>query len=100
MAKNNSNNGLNLTTVLLIVFLILKLTGNIDWSWVWVTSPLWIPIAIVSGLFFIVLIGILIALTLGASLSDIKEKINYYKTKPYLSVKERIKEKIKLWRSK
>ena len=31
--------------VLFIVFLILKLTGTIDWSWWWVTSPLWIPLA-------------------------------------------------------
>lgn len=29
-------------TVVFIVFLILKLTNVIDWSWWWVTSPLWI----------------------------------------------------------
>jgi hypothetical protein len=39
--------GIGLDIILFIVFLILKLTGNIDWSWWWVTSPLWIPIAIV-----------------------------------------------------
>lgn len=44
MANNNTSNGLGLGTVLFIVFLILKLTGNIDWSWWWVTSPLWIPL--------------------------------------------------------
>jgi hypothetical protein len=27
---------------LFIVFLILKLTKVIDWSWIWVTCPLWI----------------------------------------------------------
>ena len=27
---------------LFIVFLILKLTKVINWSWVWVTAPLWI----------------------------------------------------------
>jgi phosphoglycerol transferase MdoB-like AlkP superfamily enzyme len=37
-------------TILFIVFLVLKLTGNIDWSWWWVTSPLWLPVAI---LFFV-----------------------------------------------
>lgn len=31
--------------ILFIVFLILKLTDTIDWSWWWVTSPLWIPLA-------------------------------------------------------
>jgi hypothetical protein len=33
--------GLNLSGVLFIVFLVLKLTGHIDWSWWWVTAPLW-----------------------------------------------------------
>ena len=40
-------------TMMFIVFLTLKLTGNIDWSWWWVTSPLWLPIAI---LFTVVLV--------------------------------------------
>ena len=43
--KSNSGTGLSLSAVLFIVFLVLKLTGNIDWSWWWVTSPLWIPFA-------------------------------------------------------
>lgn len=51
MSKENQitifNSGL--PTLLFIVFLVLKLTGNIDWSWWWVTSPLWLPLAIVIG---------------------------------------------------
>ena len=39
--------GLNVFSVLFIVFLVLKLTNNIDWSWWWVTAPLWIPASIV-----------------------------------------------------
>jgi uncharacterized membrane protein YgdD (TMEM256/DUF423 family) len=42
-----------LCTVLLVV---LKLTGNCDWSWAWVLSPLWIGAAIFVGsllLFFL-----------------------------------------------
>ena len=47
MANTNSkSSSLGLGTVLFIVFLVLKLTNNIDWSWWWVTSPLWIPFAI------------------------------------------------------
>lgn len=37
---------LNLATALFLVFLTLKLTNQIDWSWWWVTSPLWMPIAL------------------------------------------------------
>lgn len=33
--------------LLFILFLALKLTGYVAWSWVWVTAPLWIPLAIV-----------------------------------------------------
>lgn len=32
--------------ILFIVFLILKLTNTIDWSWWWITAPLWIPVSI------------------------------------------------------
>jgi hypothetical protein len=39
--------GINFETILFIVFLVLKLTGTIDWSWWWVTAPLWIPVAII-----------------------------------------------------
>lgn len=42
---------------LFIVFLVLKLTHNIVWSWVWVLSPLWID-AIAS----IIVLGVCAAL--------------------------------------
>jgi hypothetical protein len=72
--SKNSGSGLSLPGVLFIIFLILKLTGNIDWSWWWVTSPLWIPVVLFIGLVF-VLIGVLLAaLALGMSMEDIKSK--------------------------
>ena len=40
--------GIGFSGILFVVFLILKLTGCIDWSWWWVTAPLWIPFAIVA----------------------------------------------------
>ena len=46
MANEKTSSGLGLGSVLLIIFLVLKLTGTIDWSWWWVTSPLWIPLAL------------------------------------------------------
>jgi len=38
--------------ILTLIFIVLKLTGLIDWSWVWVLSPLWILalVALVGGL--------------------------------------------------
>ena len=78
-SKSNSSSGLSLTAVLFIVFLVLKLTGNIDWSWWWVTSPLWIPFALVLSIFGIVFLGVVIALIFGASVEDIKSKIKIKK---------------------
>jgi hypothetical protein len=53
MANENTSSGIGLGSILFIVFLVLKLTNVIDWSWWWVTAPLWIPLA-----FGIVIIGI------------------------------------------
>jgi len=39
-------NRISLSGVLTIVFVVLKLVGVIDWSWWWVLSPTWIPIAL------------------------------------------------------
>ena len=52
--------GIGLDTILFVVFLILKLTGYIDWSWWWVTAPLWIPVAIglVAIVIFVIILGI------------------------------------------
>lgn len=48
MSRNdNLNGGLGLGGVLFVVFLVLKLTGHIGWSWWWVTAPLWIPLGLV-----------------------------------------------------
>lgn len=49
---DSKKSGIGLLEILLIVFVILKLVGTIDWSWWWVLSPLLIPI----GLLIVVLI--------------------------------------------
>jgi hypothetical protein len=48
MSSNNSSSaGLGLPSVLLVVFVVLKLIGIIDWSWLWVLSPFWIELILV-----------------------------------------------------
>lgn len=41
--------GLSLSTVIGVIFVVLKLTGNITWSWFWVTLPFWwgVPFALI-----------------------------------------------------
>jgi len=36
--------------ILLVLFIGLKLTGYINWSWWWVLSPIWIPMIIIIPL--------------------------------------------------
>ena len=56
----NTSGGHGLLGILTIVFVVLKLTGNITWSWWWVLSPLWGGfILIVLFLFGGVALGIL-----------------------------------------
>ena len=42
-----------------IVFIVLKLTGYIDWSWWWVTAPFWVPIALILGILAVLVIIVL-----------------------------------------
>lgn len=47
MNNNNLNRGyVSFAGLLFITFLVLKLTKVIDWSWWWITAPLWGPFAL------------------------------------------------------
>lgn len=47
MAKEESSSGeVGICTVLFLIFLVLKLTNTIDWSWWWVTAPIWAPLGV------------------------------------------------------
>lgn len=49
-----------ISALLLTLFVGLKLTGYIDWSWVWVVSPVWIPVCLyILFLVFICLLSII-----------------------------------------
>lgn len=52
-ATASATAGFPLGGALLILFIALKLTGVIAWSWVWVLAPLWIPFALIAVIFAI-----------------------------------------------
>jgi hypothetical protein len=52
VSENNSSGGTSFGTVLLVVFVVLKLVGVITWSWWWVLSPIWISVLLFCALFF------------------------------------------------
>lgn len=58
MEKQIIYQGPGVLSILLVAFIVLKLCGVITWSWLWVLSPLWIPIALV--LVILLIVGIMV----------------------------------------
>lgn len=64
MSRNNnssssSSSGIGFVGLLTVAFIVLKLIGVIEWSWLWVLSPIWITasIVIIVLIIFILLIN-------------------------------------------
>lgn len=51
--SNSSKGGIGFVGLLTIAFIVLKLCGVINWSWLWVLSPIWISVA--YGIFIIII---------------------------------------------
>lgn len=58
-SASNSGGGTSVLTLLTVLFIGLKLTGYIDWSWWWVLAPVWGPLAL---LLVILIIAVLFKL--------------------------------------
>ena len=63
----NSNGGF--LGFLTLIFITLKLCHVIDWSWIWVLAPLWIPLSIVLAIAIIVFVVGLIVLIIKTLLN-------------------------------
>jgi len=44
---------INISLILTFIFLVLKLINVIDWSWLWIISPLWFPFVLIGILMLI-----------------------------------------------
>lgn len=56
MEKRPESGGMGLSGWLTVLFVGLKLTGHINWPWIWVLAPIWLPLSVL----FIIL-GMLLA---------------------------------------
>lgn len=54
--KHNQGGGIGFFGALTILFIALKLLKIINWSWLWVLAPTWIPLAIVLIIFIVIFI--------------------------------------------
>ena len=53
---NRDTGGVGFLGLLTLLFIGLKLTGYITWSWIWVLAPLWIPICVALLLLSVVIL--------------------------------------------
>lgn len=58
--NNNVAGGIGVFDVVGIIFIVLKLGGIIEWSWIWVLSPFWIGLCLAVLLIVVaVILGLL-----------------------------------------
>jgi hypothetical protein len=87
MSDTRSSPGGRFLGLLLLLFIGLKLTGHIDWSWLWVLAPLWGPVAtvvlvVLCGVLFIAAAGIT-EHNLGEGSIDWQYQRHYWEAKIY-----------------
>lgn len=58
-SKSSGSSGGIIWTLLAVAFIVLKVTHLIDWPWVWVLAPIWIPAVIALAAIVVVLIVVL-----------------------------------------
>jgi hypothetical protein len=54
--QTQTSGGIGFCGCLAILFIALKLCDKIDWSWWWVTAPIWGPAALVLAVFVVICI--------------------------------------------
>lgn len=56
-SSSSSSGGIGFAGLLTVVFIVLKLTGVIAWSWWWVLSPLWISVGV--AVLVLIIVGVM-----------------------------------------
>lgn len=57
MDKKTTRGGMGFLSTLTLIFVVLKLLGLIDWPWLWVLSPIWIPVLLIAAVFGVILVA-------------------------------------------
>ena len=55
--KSSHRSRMDPIVALVLFFAVLKVTGLISWSWLWVLSPIWIILLIFAAIFSFILVG-------------------------------------------
>lgn len=65
--SSTASGGIGFTGLLTILFIALKLTGYITWSWWWVLSPLWIAALTTIAILVLILLGAVVVAIIAAA---------------------------------
>ena len=68
---NRDTGGISFLGLLTVLFIGLKLTGYITWSWIWVLAPLWVPM----GIALLVISAVILLVALGKI--DVDKTLKY-----------------------
>ena len=87
--STSKTNGLGVFGVVAIVFIILKLTGTINWSWLWVLSPLWIGFVLTAVLGAVTFVAFKLLMKNKKFKQFIQKKcaMNFMRRKPKIKIK-------------
>lgn len=67
--------GIGFLGLLTIVFIALKLMEYIEWGWIWVVSPLWVPIALAIAIVLFILIASIIIVLVKETVLYVQRKL-------------------------
>jgi hypothetical protein len=71
-SSSSASSGIGFGGILFVVFLVLKLCHVINWSWWWVTAPLWGSIVLFLGIMLVVGLVMLVAAAFGSRRSVLR----------------------------
>ena len=55
--KDRRKGGMGVISVLTLIFIVMKLSGTIDWSWIWVLCPVWVSVLFIVIVFAVIMVG-------------------------------------------
>mgnify|MGYP007036998094 CR=1 FL=1 len=56
-SKRYGRSGKDPIVVLTLIFVVLRVTEQISWSWLWVLSPIWLTLLFFAAVFSAILVG-------------------------------------------
>lgn len=67
--SQTSKTGFPFLAVLGLILIVLKLTEHIDWSWIWVLAPFWIPPALFFTFLILSFVILIVVMLVGLALN-------------------------------